>query len=237
MPPGLVKAITAPPFAAELVAASSAMISPSALSPAFIGHARQGLPDRSRRAAGDRRGKLVVSLDQRGLLGVPGIEVAADDDIVGLGADDLPGGSVELEVDRGDQRAELVARGDEPSVDVADIGFVGVAADHNADGGIQLLDDVDDRPGDAGAFVVVAGRKAAFMDQHDDGFDAARHQFRHQRVHRDGLVAEFEAHDADRRNDPGRALQGQPDESRGDAFELPDLIGRQDGLAGRLVEG
>jgi hypothetical protein len=39
MPPGLVKAITAPPFASELVAANwaSAMISPSGLSPEVSG--------------------------------------------------------------------------------------------------------------------------------------------------------------------------------------------------------
>ena len=39
MPPGLVKAITAPPFGAKLVAArcASAMISPSGLSPALLG--------------------------------------------------------------------------------------------------------------------------------------------------------------------------------------------------------
>ena len=39
---------------------------------------------------------------------------------------------IELQVDRGDERAVFVARGDEPAVDLADIGPVGVAGDHDS---------------------------------------------------------------------------------------------------------
>ena len=46
-------------------------------------------------------------------------------------------------------------------------------ADDDVDGLVELADDVDDRARDAGAFVVVAGREAALVDQHDDGLDAA----------------------------------------------------------------
>ena len=52
---------------------------------------------------------------------------------------------IELEVDRGDERAVFVAAGDQPSVDLADIGLMGVAADHDVDRVVELLDDVDDR--------------------------------------------------------------------------------------------
>ena len=78
---------------------------------------------------------------------------------------------------------------------------MGVAGDHDVDRLVELLDDVDDRAGDARAFIVVAGRQAAFVDQHHDRLDAARLQFRDQRIHRLGLVAEFEAGDAVRRDD------------------------------------
>ena len=40
---------------------------------------------------------------------------------------------IELQVDRGDEGAVFVARGDQPAVDLADIGLVGVAADHHVD--------------------------------------------------------------------------------------------------------
>ena len=93
MPPGLVKAITAPPSASARVAASwaSAMISPSALSPAVVGRVRQRFGDRSGPAVGDRRGDFIVGRQQRGLLGILGIDAGADDDVVGLGADDVVG--------------------------------------------------------------------------------------------------------------------------------------------------
>ncbi len=74
---------------------------------------------------------------------------------------------------------------------------MGVAADDDVDRAIEFLDDIDDRSGYSGTFIIIAGRKAAFMDQHDDGLDAARLQLRHQRVHRVGLVAEFEPGHAD----------------------------------------
>ena len=56
---------------------------------------------------------------------------------------------------------------------------------------------------------LVADGKTAFVDEHHDGLDALRFQFRHQRVHGVGLVREFQTGDAWRRNDRRRALQGQ----------------------------
>ena len=71
-----------------------------------------------------------------------------------------------------------------------------VAADDEVNGLVELTDDGDDGPGNPRTFVVVAGRKAALVDQHDDGFDAALPQLRHQRVYRLGLVPEFQPGDA-----------------------------------------
>ena len=139
-----------------------------------VGRARQRFRDRSRRAVGDRRGNLVVGQDQRGLLRIPGIGGGAHDDIVSPGTDDVARDGIELQIDRGDDGAVLVATGDEPSVDLADIGLMGVAADHHVDRAIEFPDDVDDRSGYAGALVIIAGRESALMDQHDDGLDAAR---------------------------------------------------------------
>ena len=112
-----------------------------------------------------------------------------------------------------------------------------MAADHHIDRAIEFLDDVDDRAGDAGAFIVVAGRETAFMDQHHDGLDAARLQFGQQRVHGVGLVPEFQVGHAGRRDQVRRAFQGQADESHGNAAELPDRVGGKHGLAGALLEG
>ena len=113
---------------------------------------------------------------------------------------------------------------------------MGVAGDHDVDRAVEFLHDVDDRAGDARAFIVVAGRQAAFVDQHHDGLDAARLQFGDQRIHRLGLVAEFEPGRADRRDDVRRALQRQADEGDRNAFELPDLVGGKHGLAGALLD-
>src|SRR6202158_1843288 len=104
---------------------------------------------------------------------------------------------------------------------------MGVAADHDVDRAIEFLDDIDDRSGYARTFIVVAGRKTAFMDQYDDGLDTARLQFRHQRVHRVSLVPEFETRDAHRRDDVRRALQRQADEGDRNSLELPDLVSRE----------
>ena len=112
-----------------------------------------------------------------------------------------------------------------------------MAADHHIDRAAEFPDDVDDRSGYAGAFIIVAGREAAFMDQHHDGLDAARLQFGQQRVDGVGLVPEFQVGDAGRRHQVRRALQGQADEAHGNAAELPDLVGRKHGLAGALLEG
>ena len=101
---------------------------------------------------------------------------------------------------------------------------------------VELLHDIDDRAGDARALVVIAGRQAAFMDQHDDGLDAARLQFGNQRVHRLGLVAEFEAGGALRRDDVRRAFQVSPMKATGMPSNVPDLIGGKHGLAGRLLD-
>src|SRR6185437_16555574 len=122
----------------------------------------------------------------------------------------------------GDNGAVFVGAGDQPAVDVADIGLMGVAADHDVDGAVEVFDDVDDGAGNAGAFIVIAGGIAAFVDQYDDGLDATRLQFRHQRVHRLGLVPEFQSRDARRRDDAGRTLQRQADERHRDALEFPD---------------
>ena len=238
-PPGLVNAITAPPSVSALVAASWASaddIAQRALA-GIVGRARQRCRDRPRAAVGDRCGKLVVSLQQGGLFRIAGIVAGANDDVVSPGTDDVACRRVELQIDRGDDSAVLVATGDQPSVDVADIGLMGVAADHDVDRLVEFLDDVDDRSGDSGTFIIIAGRKTAFMDQHDDGFDAARLQLRHQRVHRISLVAEFEACDAHRRDDVGRVLQRQADEGDGNALELPDLVRRKYGPAGALFDG
>ena len=112
-----------------------------------------------------------------------------------------------------------------------------MAADHDIDRFVELPDDIEDRAGEAWTLVVIAGRKTAFVDQDHDGLDAVRLQFRHERVHRVGLVAEFEAGDALRGDDAGRALQGQADEGNGNTVELSDLVGREDGLAVSGVEG
>src|SRR5205814_9227550 len=141
----------------------------------------------------------------------------AHDDVVCLGGDDAARYGIELQVDRGNEDAVFVAAGDEPSVDLADIGPVGVAADHHVDCFVEFLDDVDDRSGYAGTFIIVAGRKAAFMDQHDDGLDPAGPQLRHQRVDGLRLVLEFQTLNAHRRHEIGRALQRQANEGDGNA--------------------
>ena len=74
------------------------------------------------------------------------------------------------------------------------------------------------------------------MDQHHDGLDAARLQLGHQRVHCLGLVAEFEAGGARRRDDVWRALQGKSDEGHRNALEFPDLVRRKHGLSGALLD-
>src|SRR6185437_12756972 len=104
----------------------------------------------------------VIGRQQRGLAGVPGGDAGADDEIVGFGADNVARGAVELDVDGGDDGAVFVGAGDQPAVDLADIGLMGVAADHDVDGAVEFFDDVDDGAGNAGAFIVVAGRLTAF---------------------------------------------------------------------------
>jgi len=114
---------------------------------------------------------------------------------------------------------------------------VRVAADHDIDGLVEFSDDIHDRPGNAGAFVVVAGRKSALMDQHNDGLNTSRLQLWHQRVHGFGLVAEFETGHGLRGDDAGRPLQRQSDERDRDALEIPDLVGREDGFTRGFFEG
>ena len=159
----------------------------------LIRHTRERGRNRSGAAIGDWRCECVVGRNQRRLLGVLGQRIAADNDIVGLGADDVAGLAVELDIDRGDQRAVFVGRGDEPPVDLANIRLVGVAADHEIDRAVEFLDDVDDGAGDRGAFIIIAGRITTFVDQDDNGFNAARLQFRHKRIHGLGFIAEFQA--------------------------------------------
>ena len=114
---------------------------------------------------------------------------------------------------------------------------MGVAGNHDIDRAVEFLDDVDDRPRYPRAFIVVAGRIAAFVDQHDDGLDAACLQFRDQRIYGVRLVLEFEAREPDGRNDVGRALQGQADEGNGNPIEFPDCVSWKYRLAGILLDG
>ena len=145
--------------------------------------------------------------------------------------------AIQLHVDGRDDIAVLVGAGDQAAVDAADVGLVRVPADDQIHRWVELLDDVDDGAGDARAFVVVPGREAAFMDQHDDGFHALGTQLRHQLVDRFGLIVEAQALDAAGRDDARRAAQREPDEGHGDAFEGLDLIGGEQGLAGLEVPG
>ena len=202
-----------------------------------VRYARQRFGQRSGRPRRDRRGDLVIGCEQSGLGGIGRVGRGVHDEVIGLGADHVAGRAVELEVDRGDDGAVFVAGGDEAAVDLAGIGAVGVAADHDIDGAIELLDDIDDRPGDARAFIVVAGRIAAFVDQHHDRRDAARLQLRHQRVDGVRLVPEFQAGDAGRRHQRRRGFQRQPDEADRDAVENLDLVGRQQRPSGRGLDG
>ncbi len=75
------------------------------------------------------------------------------------------------------------------------------------------------------------------MDQDDDGLDAARLQFRDNRIHGVGLVFEFKARRTGRRNDAGSAFQREADEGNGNSIEFPDLVSRKDRLAGRRLDG
>jgi hypothetical protein len=92
-------------------------------------------------------------------------------------------------------------------------------------------------PGDAGALVHGAGRKAALVDQHQDRLDALGAQLRHQRVHRLGLVLELQAGHAGRRHDARRGLEREADEAHRHAAVALDGIGRQQRLAGGGVDG
>ena len=111
-----------------------------------------------------------------------------------------------------------------------------MAGDHDVDRVIELLDDIDDRSRNAGAFVVVPGRQSAFMDQDDDGLDAARLQFRDQRIHRTGFVAKFEVGNADRRDEARGALQGQADEGDRNAVEAADFVSGKHRFPGVLYD-
>src|SRR6516225_8510273 len=114
---------------------------------------------------------------------------------------------------------------------------MGVTADDDVDRGVEFFGDLDDGAGNAGTFIIVPGRKTAFVDQDHDRLDAARFQFGNGRIDGFRLVFEFEPGSAGRRDDVGCALQGQADEADGDAVELADLVRRKDRLAGILLEG
>src|SRR5271167_1553957 len=111
-----------------------------------------------------------------------------------------------------------------------------MAADHKIDRTVEFLDDVDDGAGDRGALIIVAGRIAAFVNQDDDGLNATRLQFRHERIYGLGLIAEFQTRGAYRRDNAGCAFQGQTDESYGNAVEFPDFVRRKNRLAGRSLD-
>jgi len=111
-------------------------------------------------------------------------------------------------------------------VDAAVVGAVGVAADDEIDGLVQLLDDLHDGAADAGAFVVVAFGRAALVDQHHEGLDALLPQLGHQRVDGGRLVAEGQPGDAGWRDHRGRGFQREADEGHRDALEALDVVGR-----------
>ena len=71
-----------------------------------------------------------------------------------------------------------------------------MAADDDIGRLVEFLDDIDDRAGDAGALVVIARGKAAFVDKHHDGFDPLGVQFRHEGIHGLSFVLEREAGNA-----------------------------------------
>ena len=89
------------------------------LSPVWLG-ARDSLsvtdPARRSAAAAASSRRFGVRRSAPDSLQGPG----ADDDVVGLGADNVARDRIELQIDRGDRGPELVAAGDEPSIDLAD---------------------------------------------------------------------------------------------------------------------
>ena len=159
------------------------------------------------------------------------------DDVVCLCADDVARAAVELEIDFRDERAVFVAGGDEATVDLACIGTMRMATDDQVHRLVELLDDIDDGTGNARTFIVVAGGKAAFVDQNHNGLDALGLEFGYQRIHCFGLIAKFEAGNARRGDEIGRALERQADEGDGDAFEISDLVRREQRLASLRVDG
>ena len=158
-----------------------------------VGIQRQRRADAADHALGQRHRELLVGRDQLGLDRILREAVGAHDHVVGRRIDHVAGLRVEDQVDLRHDGAVLVAAGDQPAVDAAVVGAVRVAADHQVDRLVEVLHDLDDRPADARALVVVAGRHAAFVDQHDDRLDALFPQLGHQRVDGLGLVAEGRA--------------------------------------------
>ena len=139
--------------------------------------------------------------------------------------------------DLGDQRAELVAAGDQPPVDHAVVGLVGMAADDDVDRLVQLPNDLDDRAGDARALVHSPRSENRPRRSAPRSPGCPCPQLRHQRVDRFGFVMKGQASNAGWHDDVGRRLQRQADEGYRDSVELLDVVGRQDGLARRVVDG
>ena len=158
------------------------------------------------------------------------------DPVVGTGGDHVTAPRVEHQIDLGDHGTELVGARHQPAIDAAVVGAVRVAAHHQVDRLVEALDDVDDSAADARAFVVVAGREAAFVDQQHDRLDALLAQLRHEFIHRLGLVAEAQATHARRHDDARRVFQRQADEGDRNALEGLDVIRRQQRLAAALVD-
>jgi len=107
-PPGLVNAITAPPLLSALVAAQLGIgddIAERGFPPASFGVRDSVWVIEACQAVGDRGCEFIVGGKQRGLLRILDIGAGADNDVVGLGADDVAGRGIELQIDRGDDGA------------------------------------------------------------------------------------------------------------------------------------
>ena len=105
------------------------------------------------------------------------------------------------------------------------VGPVRVAGEDQVDGVVELRRRPDDRPGEAGAIVVPAGRQSALVDHDDDRLDALAPEPWHQAVHRLGLVVELQPRDAACDHRARRALEGQADDRDAHVLELADSVG------------
>ncbi|SOZ12494.1 protein of unknown function [Cupriavidus taiwanensis] len=116
---------------------------------------------------------------------------------------------------------------------------MGVPADHDIHGGIELVDDRHDGAVQSRAALVVhraRGGRSAFMQQHHDRIDVLLAQFRNQLIDRIRLGLERQACGARGRHHRRRVLQRHADKGHLGPVEGLDLVCRQQRLAGRLVD-